>query len=114
MERQTSGGRRMGVTGMKQSSGDRYGRAHHGVASEDTWRHVRHDFATRLCIPHEVTVGIRLVVRRVMGVLGLPSMAVAMMYARVRGIEVGVRGLEMGQECKRRMPPSRMVHEDVR
>jgi hypothetical protein len=65
----------MGVAIPGKRGADRYGRAHHyHVESEDMWRYVRYDFPIRLRIPREMTVGIRLVVRGIMFVLGLSVM----------------------------------------
>ena len=101
IEGQTSGGRRMGVTIEGKRRGNRYGREHHHVESEDTWRHVRHDFPISLRIPREVTVGIRLMMRGVMLVLVLPFMVMVVVCTRVRSISVGMRWPEMWKERKR-------------
>ena len=59
-----------------------------------------------------MTVGICLVVKGVMLVLGLPFMVVV--YTRGRGISVGVRWPRMRKERKRRVCISRMVNKDMR
>ena len=104
----------MGVPITGKRSGDRYGRAHHHVESEDMWRHELHDFPMCVRIPREVTVGIRLVVRGVMLVLGLPVMVMVVVCTRVRCIRMGVRWTEMRKERKRRGSISRMINKDMR
>ena len=113
-EGKTSAGRRMGVAITGKSRDDRYGRASHHVESENTWSHVRHDFPMRVRIPHEVTVGIRLVMRGIMRVLGLPVMVMVVVGTRVRCLSVGVRWPEMRKERKRRASTSRMVNKHMR
>jgi hypothetical protein len=115
MEGKSEGGRRMGVAITGKSRGERYGRAHHHhVESQDTWRHMLHDFPICLRIPREVTVGIRLMMRGVMLVLVLPFMVMVVVCTRVRCISMGVRWPEMRQERKRCGSTSRMVNKDMR
>ena len=71
---------------------------------------MRHYVPICLRIPREVTVGVRLVMRRVMRVLGLSLMVMVVVY----GIRVGVRGAGMWEEHKRRVSPSRMVNKHMR
>ena len=115
IEGKTTGGRRMGVAITGKSRDDRYGRAHHHhVESEVTWSPVLHDFPICVRIPHEVTVGIRLVMRGIMLVLGLLFMVMVVVYTRVRCISVGVRWPKMRKERKRRVSTSRMVNKNMR
>jgi hypothetical protein len=109
------GGRRMGVAITGKRRDDRYGRAnHYHVESEDTWSHARHDFPICLRIPREVTVGIRLVMRGSMLVLGLPFMVMVVMCTSIRCISMGVKWPEMRKERKRRVSTSRMVNKHMR
>jgi hypothetical protein len=114
-EGKTSGERRMGVSITGKSRDDRYGRAHHHhVESEVTWSPLLHDFPMRLRIPREVTVGIRLVMRGIMLVLGLPVMVMVVVCTSVRCISAGVRWPQMRKKRKRRVSTRRMVNKDMR
>lgn len=92
--------------------GDRYREMYPWVSSKDAGSKVQHDFSTRGRRPHAVTMGICLVMVRVMRVCGFTL--VVMVHVRMCRITVGMRGSKMRQKRKRPLSPRPMVNQHVR
>ena len=106
-------GEHRGAAIMQQSRGDHNGRANYHIKSDDTWRHILHDLLIRLRVPHEMSMGIRLVMSGGMLVWGLPLRV--MVCARVYCITVvSMGGAEMRKKHKRRRATKRMVNQHMR
>ena len=100
-----------GHGGATQRRDPRHSRAQSHASIEGARGTIPRDFCIRWRIPREVTMGIRLVMRRILGGVGLFLMVVG--RARVLLFMGYMGGAEMRKEHKRLVSTISVVHQDM-